>query len=846
MKRPSLLTRFRIASEVFRHGYPERSFKAAAPYSWSTYQKEKPLWHLIDYATYCTEGYASNAVVYAAISYKMRALMTAPLRAYRGDPDYPEVLPDTHRLSKLVSRPNHFQSGIEFQNLNLVYLNISGNCYILKDREKKQLLPLRPDRTYIIPDKGKMPAGIIGYLYVPEGKTMEQGVPILEEDIIHIKLPNPYDPFEGMGYGFSPMSAGARSTDVDNMVTKFLKRFFDRGTMLAGLLKFDVPLDDESFNLVAKRWMKQYGGWTNWDKPGILDRGGDYKRLGMTFDEMGFAELDGRNESRMLAPFGVPPILIGTKLGLDRSTYCLPWYTKISTPRGPVNIKDVQVGEKVWSYVDGHLELRKVSWSGKVGRKLTYEIKTKNSTLRATGNHPVLVLEKGSNTRPLRDRAPFVAWKRVDELRVKDKVISPRAYQDLAGDTFPDGSKASCKFMQFAGAFLGDGSTYRCTVSMAIPPGSAVHDTYVQLAKELFTKQRGANESLREPVHIRVSSKNYSFGFASQQTVDLLTTFGFTGTAHTKRIPGWVFGLNRELRFALLAGIVDSDGHIDKHGYFQLGLCNEELVHDIKYLLKSLGIESSNVSYKLHDGYGGSCGDISGDLLETFSFTAAPAAAVAEIPFNNPVHRARSDTSIHSLRFAAYAARCRKAGLSDQLGAYGIKSIEPQIDEDVYDLTVEGSHSFVADGIVVHNSNYGEARTAVWEDTLIPELRLFEVEYQHHLGTGGAFVKFDTSQVPALQKDLPPLIEAALKLFQMGVPANQALRAVGLHIGHVPGGDTPHVALQMQGAAQPQKVQGTQGDPKDPPRNREAEKALLTAFCEQSSLTFSDEGVLNG
>jgi replicative DNA helicase len=39
-------------------------------------------------------------------------------------------------------------------------------------------------------------------------------------------------------------------------------------------------------------------------------------------------------------------------------------------------------------------------------------------------------------------------------------------------------------------------------------------------------------------------------------------------------------------------------------------------------------------------------------------------------------------------------------------GAYwdGIESLEADAEEDVYDLTVEGLHNFVAEDIVVHNS----------------------------------------------------------------------------------------------------------------------------------------------
>ena len=188
----------------------------------------------------------------------------------------------------------------------------------------RDLHPGAPVHILIVPNK-ETPAKLHHFLYVPEGKSPSRSpnadtFPILPEDMIHIKLPNPLDPLEGMGYGMSPMSACARDIDIDNMVTNFLNTFFQKGTMLTGLLTFDIPLKEDVVDTILERWEKKYGGHSKWST-GVLDRGGTYQRLGLTFEEMGFAEQDARNECRILGPFGVPPILISSRVGLERSTY---------------------------------------------------------------------------------------------------------------------------------------------------------------------------------------------------------------------------------------------------------------------------------------------------------------------------------------------------------------------------------------------------------------------------------------------------------------------------------------------------------------------------------------------
>lgn len=316
--------------------------RKAFSFAWPAWRADTPQWHLTNYRAYVEEGFNLNTLIYSAIMYKVRAQTSAPLRAYTGDVDDPEPLDADHPLSQLVARPNPHQSFVEFQGQNIVYLNIGGNCYILMVRSARGGLPeamysLRPDRVFIVPGMVDGKATLLGFLYVPEGRTawgkwgeierreaLHEGrvLVIAPEDMMHVKFPNPGDPLEGMGYGLPPVAPGARSTDVDNSITHFLKLFFDHGVVLPGILKTDQPLDPKVVSRIRGRWKDLYGGYDRWaEEIGVLERGLTYQRIGLGFDEMGFDGLDERNESRILGPFGVPPILIGSRIGLERATY---------------------------------------------------------------------------------------------------------------------------------------------------------------------------------------------------------------------------------------------------------------------------------------------------------------------------------------------------------------------------------------------------------------------------------------------------------------------------------------------------------------------------------------------
>lgn len=329
--KPSSLTRLKAAFQFYRNGWRKFNLQSPqtkqVPFIWPTWYSGQPQWQLINYEAYANEGFNANAVVYSAIMYKVRSITNAPLRAYTGTMEEPELLPPDDPLQQLLTRPNRFQSWSEFQALATVYFNLSGNNYTVIERQDDRVIAmyhLRPDRVFIIPrdaldDEDKKE--LIGYWYVPEGKPFTDGVSYLPQDIMHVKLPNPLDPLDGLGYGISPLSPAAHNADIDNDLTNFFRLFFKGGAMPPGLLSFAEPIFDEDVTRAKEQWMEIYGGHENWKDIMVLGQGGKYEKLGFTFDEMDVSSIDARNESRIVAPFGVPLNLIESRPVLVASTY---------------------------------------------------------------------------------------------------------------------------------------------------------------------------------------------------------------------------------------------------------------------------------------------------------------------------------------------------------------------------------------------------------------------------------------------------------------------------------------------------------------------------------------------
>ena len=284
---------------------------------WPTWREGMSRWQLVSLEAFVKEGFEMNAVLYAAIMYKARAMASVPMLAYDAAGD---LLPPESELSQLLARPNRHYSWEELAENLAVYYNLMGEAYVYALRRNlstppEALYALRPDHVVHLYKDGEL----AGYEYIPAGATV--GFPILPEDMLHWALPNPGDVFEGFGKGFSPVFPVARSIDVDNDATNFLKEFFANGALPAGVLKFDVPLDDDTVAQAQDRWAEVHGGYKRWTEPAVLDSGGSYQRIGLSIQELDMAALDARSESRVTMVLGVPLNLIESRPSLTQGTY---------------------------------------------------------------------------------------------------------------------------------------------------------------------------------------------------------------------------------------------------------------------------------------------------------------------------------------------------------------------------------------------------------------------------------------------------------------------------------------------------------------------------------------------
>ena len=258
-----------------------------------------------NYASFSQSGYMGNELVFACVREIATSSAEANLRLY----DQDHIAITNTPLSNILKTPAEETTQYDFLETLMTQLNIAGNVYVLKERGALgvvSLMLLRPDRVTVLPGRG--------YQYDVSGARYI----IPDRDVGHLKFPNPQNDF----YGLSPIQPLLKQISLDTSATDFTRTFFNNAGVPSGLLKLKRKINsaDEAEKLRVQ-WRSQFQGTRNWHRIAILDEDATYETMGSSISQMEIPDLRVLSESRICSAFGVPPILVGANVGLQRSTF---------------------------------------------------------------------------------------------------------------------------------------------------------------------------------------------------------------------------------------------------------------------------------------------------------------------------------------------------------------------------------------------------------------------------------------------------------------------------------------------------------------------------------------------
>lgn len=349
-------------------------------------------------------------------------------------------------------------------------------------------------------------------------------------------------------------------------------------------------------------------------------------------------------------------------------------------------IENVSVGDYVIGYNNKHPVKKRVLDTKCSGEDDILEVVSRSCSLKVNKRHPFLVVKGGLKYQPRNQEDVIVSrkwdleWVTAGELKPNDIVVTIKSMQAGHG-TKPFGihhkKQQTSDDYWLLGFLFGDGwlinSGKRGVVGFCVADSDKPDLNYK--VKTLLKKQFGANLKQTNFGYSRCDSKSIGHWLSSQ---------GLISGAHKKRLPKWLFRTRRRFKKQFLKGFFAADGYEKPKGSFHVHICNKNLLDDMRLLARTCGIKTTKIY--------------------TYSQKVKPPNSPKEIVATGYTARFYDKSNKIELR-----SRYRKQG---DIGRYfrfeKIESVTAKGKAKVYDITVDGAESFVAEGFVVHNTRWSK------------------------------------------------------------------------------------------------------------------------------------------
>lgn len=221
----------------------------------------------------------------------------------------------SHAALDLWNRPNVFYTGRHFRETYQQHIELVGETFwIIVSKEfmgtkfPLEIWPVRPDFMTVVASPTKF---ISGYIYnAPDGEK----VPLLIDDVIHIKMPNPTNPFRGMG----PVQAILNDIDSSRFSAEWNKNFFINGATPGGIIEVEKRLSDDEWDEMVMRWREQHQGVANAHRVAVIEQG-KWVDAKFSMRDMQFKELREVSREIIREAFAFPKSMLGTVDDVNRA-----------------------------------------------------------------------------------------------------------------------------------------------------------------------------------------------------------------------------------------------------------------------------------------------------------------------------------------------------------------------------------------------------------------------------------------------------------------------------------------------------------------------------------------------
>lgn len=231
------------------------------------------------------------------------------------------------QFGNLWSKPNDFTSGQEFVEGFQQHIDLTGEGYWVLELSDLMGMEIPTGMWYVRPDRmTPVPSPkdyLVGWFYTgPDGERVPLGL----NQVVQLKMPNPLDPYRGMG----PVQSILADINSAQYSAEWNANFFKNGAEPGGLIKAPNMLDDNDFNRIRDRWNDNHKGVSNAHRVAILEGGLEYVPRAFTQKDMQFVQLREVSADVIREAYGYPEFAQGKLENANKASgkAAADWYTE--------------------------------------------------------------------------------------------------------------------------------------------------------------------------------------------------------------------------------------------------------------------------------------------------------------------------------------------------------------------------------------------------------------------------------------------------------------------------------------------------------------------------------------
>jgi HK97 family phage portal protein len=249
----------------------------------------------------------------AAVDWKLYVKSTDGRRSFGPATDTRREV-TRHIALQVWNKPSKFYTRQELVESFQQHVDLCGEADLLVTRPEGFVVPtglqvLRPDRIDPVPDPEEF---LLGYVYTDfDGKKVK----LETDEIIQIRMPNPMDPYRGLG----PVTSLLIDLDASEMAARWNANFFRNSAIPGAAIEIPNTWTDNTFKRFRTQLREQHRGVANAHRTMLLEDGAKWVNTSYSMKDMQFTELRGVSREMIMEGFGFPKFMLGRVDDVNRA-----------------------------------------------------------------------------------------------------------------------------------------------------------------------------------------------------------------------------------------------------------------------------------------------------------------------------------------------------------------------------------------------------------------------------------------------------------------------------------------------------------------------------------------------